>query len=228
MSNRIQQTADVLVELVEIKDCDVVDVGCGTGELVRWMRGTGARVKGVECAASALDLAIGADPHHSADYLDGVAQQLPLTDGSVDVVVFANSFHHVPIGAMPKAVIEARRVLRAGGTLVVVEPRPLGSEAEVGQLVLDEAEVQDRVQAVLDDASAVGLTESGRREFVRESEHVDFESWAQLAVGSDEDRERAFAEHRTEIERRFYRLAERRDGNYVLSQKKTARAFIAG
>ncbi|MGH2891270.1 MAG: class I SAM-dependent methyltransferase, partial [Solirubrobacteraceae bacterium] len=74
---------------------DVVDVGCGDGSLVRRLVKLGARVTGVEVSAEQLRSATEADDGSGASYLVGRAQALPLADGSVDLVVFMRSLHHV-------------------------------------------------------------------------------------------------------------------------------------
>jgi len=101
---------EVLAGLVPLKGRRVVDVGCGAGELVRWLRAQGAQVVGVECGQVMIGLAHDADPGHHDDYLEGVGQDLPVADDSVDVVIFSYSLHHVPADEMLNALREAHRV----------------------------------------------------------------------------------------------------------------------
>src|ERR1700689_1059460 len=99
---------DVLRRHVELADRDVLDVGCGQGRLVRELTGLGARVTGIEISEQQLAPARGADDGAGARYFVGRAAATPLADGSLDLVVFRASLHHVPIAQMLPALREAR------------------------------------------------------------------------------------------------------------------------
>jgi ubiquinone/menaquinone biosynthesis C-methylase UbiE len=100
----------------------VVDVGCGPGVAVRRAARTGATVVGVDPARAMLRVArILAGPSGAERFLEGSAEALPIADASVSVVWSIASVHHwVDLDA---GVREARRVLKGGGRLVVIERR---------------------------------------------------------------------------------------------------------
>ncbi len=90
----------------------VLDLGAGTGALTRDLSARGLDVVAVE-----------PDPHMRAvletrvpraDVRAGSAEDLPLDDGDVDVVIGAQMWHWVDL---EKATAEVARVLRPGGTL---------------------------------------------------------------------------------------------------------------
>jgi SAM-dependent methyltransferase len=90
----------------------VADVGAGTGISTRQLRGRGASVTAVELSAPMLRQLVAASPGVTA--VQGSANALPLADGSVDFVTFAQAWHWVePELAVP----EVLRVLRPGGAL---------------------------------------------------------------------------------------------------------------
>ena len=89
----------------------VVDLAAGTGKLTRLLAGTGARVIAVEPIEEMRALITGAET------LDGTAEELPLPDGSTDVVTVAQALHWFDI---ERALAEIHRVLRPGGRLVLV------------------------------------------------------------------------------------------------------------
>ena len=94
---------------------DVVDLGAGTGKLTRGLVAIGHRVTAIDPLAEMLEHLRRAAPGVTA--VTGSAEQIPLPDGSTDVVVSAQAFHwfdHQP------ALREMARVLRPGGRIAVV------------------------------------------------------------------------------------------------------------
>jgi ubiquinone/menaquinone biosynthesis C-methylase UbiE len=105
----------------------VLDVGCGTGRLLRGAaaRWPGARLIGVDPAEGMVHVARQLTP--SATFHRALAQSLPLPDASVDLVFSTISFHHWRDHA--GGVREIARVLRPGGHFVLADfapPRGLG------------------------------------------------------------------------------------------------------
>ncbi|MGL4745981.1 MAG: class I SAM-dependent methyltransferase [Dermatophilaceae bacterium] len=101
---------------------DVVDVGCGTGFHLPRLAAAGARVVGIEphlplVARAPRRMTSLASP--GAAVVAGSAEALPLADGSADVV-HARYAYFFGAGCEP-GLAEARRVLRPGGAVVVVD-----------------------------------------------------------------------------------------------------------
>jgi SAM-dependent methyltransferase len=95
----------------------LVDLGCGSGY---WLPGYAAQagaVIGIEPDPALLPLAAARDPR--ARVLPGSAEHLPLGDASVDVVHARFAYFWPPSCAAGLA--EVLRVLKPGGTLVVVD-----------------------------------------------------------------------------------------------------------
>ena len=95
----------------------LVDLGCGSGY---WLPGYAAQagaVIGIEPDPALLPLAAARDPR--ARVLPGSAEHLPLGDASVDVVHARFAYFWPPGSAAGLA--EVLRVLKPGGTLVVVD-----------------------------------------------------------------------------------------------------------
>lgn len=88
----------------------VVDLGAGTGKLTRLLVPSGARVVAVEPLAEMRALIEGAEA------VDGTAEEIPLPDGSADVVTVAQAFHWFD---HERALPEIARVLTADGHLAL-------------------------------------------------------------------------------------------------------------
>jgi 2-polyprenyl-6-hydroxyphenyl methylase/3-demethylubiquinone-9 3-methyltransferase len=89
----------------------LLDLACGGGLLAPHV--TGYRHLGVDLTASATRIA----RDHGVVVVQGDVLNVPVRDGCADVVVAGEIFEHVP--DLPRAVAEAVRVLRPGGTVVI-------------------------------------------------------------------------------------------------------------
>jgi SAM-dependent methyltransferase len=94
----------------------LLDVGCGSGVAAAIARKRGAKVSGIDAALPAVEIARARVP--GADFRVGEMEALPYDDGSFDVVTGFNSFQYAadPV----RALREARRVARAGGTIAIL------------------------------------------------------------------------------------------------------------
>jgi len=101
----------------------VLDAGCGTGNLILALRDKWPRLEcvGLDLSAEMLSVA-GAKLARGAGrppLVQGRAERLPFADGAFDLVISCNALHFVPAPA--RALSEFRRVLRAGGRLLVTD-----------------------------------------------------------------------------------------------------------
>jgi SAM-dependent methyltransferase len=101
----------------------ILDAGCGSGPLSAALRDRGAVVTGFDKSAGMLELArrrLGPD----ADlYVADLGSPLPFPDGAFDDVIGSLVLHYLEDWTAPLA--ELRRVLRAGGRLIVSVMHPI-------------------------------------------------------------------------------------------------------
>jgi SAM-dependent methyltransferase len=101
--------------LAPLADRSLLDVGCGTGLLLRLAASAGARVSGLDATEPLLAVARYRVPH--ADLRVGDAEEVPYDDGTFDVVTAVNS---VQYAARPQAAVrEMARVARRGGRVAI-------------------------------------------------------------------------------------------------------------
>ncbi|MEV4319752.1 class I SAM-dependent methyltransferase [Actinocrispum sp. NPDC049592] len=99
----------------------VLDVGCGTGNLLRL---TGKLHPGVELSGLDPDpkMLVRARRKVRGARLDrGFAQELPYADGSFDRVFSSLMLHHLDSASKDELLAEVRRVLRPDGLLVLAD-----------------------------------------------------------------------------------------------------------
>jgi ubiquinone/menaquinone biosynthesis C-methylase UbiE len=103
----------------------VLDIGCGTGNLVRAVKSLhrDVEVTGIDPdpAALARGRRKAARARLDLRFDPGFAQALPYPDASFDRVLSSLMFHHLDEGDRPRALSEARRVLKPGGAMVVLD-----------------------------------------------------------------------------------------------------------
>jgi SAM-dependent methyltransferase len=102
-----------------------LEVGCGEGRVCRDLAGRGYRLTGLDASPTLVAAASERDP--GGEYVVGEAEALPFADAAFELVVAYNSL--MDVEDMPRAVMEAARVLGAGGRLCVCVTHPL---AEAG------------------------------------------------------------------------------------------------
>jgi SAM-dependent methyltransferase len=101
---------------------ELLDLGCGSGELARHLAAEGYVVTGCDIAPEMLRHAQGADAAGGVRWvrLDAWWRTLPFGTGVLDAVVASSVLEYVPY---PAAVLrECARVLRPGGTLLCTVP----------------------------------------------------------------------------------------------------------
>ena len=121
LAGRLLQLARAVGELA-LPDGELLDLGCGTGELARHLAASGYRVTGCDIAPAMLRQAAVADVRRAVRWvrLEPCWQALPLAEASLDAVVSASVLEYVPD---PGAVLaECARVLRPGGVVVCTVP----------------------------------------------------------------------------------------------------------
>ncbi len=114
--NRVFLLDEPMLRLAgDVRDLDVIDIGCGEGRFCRMLRDRGARTVGIDPTTALLEAARTRDP--SAAYIKAVAETLPFEDACFDLAVMYLTL--IDIADFRAAIREAARVLKPGGRLLV-------------------------------------------------------------------------------------------------------------
>jgi 2-polyprenyl-3-methyl-5-hydroxy-6-metoxy-1,4-benzoquinol methylase len=104
---------------------EILDVGCGAGFFLRALSGEGWVTWGVEIGAQAAQAAGRFVPEHHV--FRGTLEEAGFADAKFDVVTFWSSLEHTN---EPRAnLLEARRILRPGGSVIVQVPNAASYQA---------------------------------------------------------------------------------------------------
>lgn len=130
---RIRYMADlrrfVRQEFSYLSSQKILDAGCGTGPVSRIIKKNHPEtvVIGIDKEAKSIKAARrkAKHAHLRIRYFIGSLDNIPLGDGTVDVVVAAIVLHHMPAKIRIKALQEFHRILKKNGNLVILEGKGL-------------------------------------------------------------------------------------------------------
>jgi SAM-dependent methyltransferase len=111
--------------LPEDRSCNCLDLGCGTGEFLLYLRSRGfASVQGVDLSGEELEVArsLGAADVQQADAIGFIANA---PSASYGVISAFNFFEHLTKAEIMKVLPQVHRVLKPGGVLLAVTPNGL-------------------------------------------------------------------------------------------------------
>lgn len=203
----------------------VVDLAAGTGKLTRLLVPTAAEVIAVEPVAGMRRVLACHVP--DVEVIDGTAENIPLSEGSVDLVSVGQAFHWFDV---PAALTEIHRVLRQEGWLALVWNRRLLDEPihrEVSAIVdpyrgtTPSHHKRETWSQPLFDSPL--FQQAGERSF-ENSQDLDEDSLVDRVVST------SFIaalsdEQRADIERAVRELAQRRQGGVTLPYSTDVQLF---
>ena len=137
----------------------ILDVGCGTGRLLRTaqLRFEGAALFGVDAADEMVKQAQASS--QSIDFQQATAEQLPFPDQQFDLAFSTMTFHHW--SDQRKGVAEIARVMRPGGRWLLADFMPTGFMRWFRRLFrMHQFPVREELDAMLSEA---GLAVVGQR-----------------------------------------------------------------
>lgn len=112
----------LMAERISDTVASVIDIGCGTGEMLRMLQKKLNRCEvwgGMDLAENMIEIARNEISKKPIDYKVGDVEHIPFDDNSFQLALCMHSFHHYP--NPQDSLREMYRVLENDGTLIIVE-----------------------------------------------------------------------------------------------------------
>lgn len=225
MDRPVISNRELLLKTLPLPAAEVVDIGCGDGRLARMIaeHGRAKHVFGIECSLRQLEKAHEFPADERVSILEGIAQSLPFSAETIDIVIFFNSLHHIPEDAMDLALHEAARILRPDGLLYVCEPIAEGPFFTLCQPVDDETRVRAAAQDAL--GRVLRSPERSHLKLVKDLIYSNmvklrsFDAFKERITSANPERDAIFEAKNQTLRAMFDDLAERdEDGAYLFEQ----------
>jgi len=116
----------------------LLDIGCGTGAFLREVKRNYPRLAVTGRDLSAPYLAVAGKrlaEWSRVELTEGAAEAMPFGDGAFDIVSCIYVFHELPPRVRRAVVAEIGRLLRPGGTLILVDSLQTGDEPDYDMLL---------------------------------------------------------------------------------------------
>jgi ubiquinone/menaquinone biosynthesis C-methylase UbiE len=202
----------------DLRDKQVLDVGCGTGALSRALASLGARMIGLDPSRESLAAVRRSTPQ--VCFVRGRAESLPFKDSTFDAVVFLNSLHHVPTDLRAASLREAARTTRPDGLTIVIEPLPEGTFFDALKEVEDETKVRNDAQTQVNEAIKARVYDLAEVvHYIRREVYADADTFFERIIAADRSRKPVVQGHYDALVATFEKVADKQpDGSYVLDQ----------
>ncbi len=130
---------------------EVLEIGCGDGRLSIGLARKAKKIAAIDPDRDKLDLARKLLPPdmNNLFYRVGNGEKLEFPDRIFDTVIYTQSLHHIPIDNIYSSLLEAKRVLRKNGIILVYEPDAGGQMQKLFNLFEDETEKLRAVQEAI-------------------------------------------------------------------------------
>jgi ubiquinone/menaquinone biosynthesis C-methylase UbiE len=185
---KINSPFELINKKLSLSGKNVVDVGCGTGDLVRALNEKGAIAVGIDTQKMLLKGGINPETEDKK-FICGSAELLPFCNEFADIICYMASFHHIPSDNINLALEECKRVLKISGSTVFLEPVPqLGSYYELLKLVEDEREILALSYKAIKSLCNMSFILNTEEYFFMERSFSDYEKLLKIFVNDDTER----------------------------------------
>lgn len=187
----VEKESELISDIIELKGSRVIELGCGSGGFaIEASKRLGVK-KYIGCEVDVCQHRnnLLGTVQSGVEFVYAGAENIPFPDDFFDYVFMFKSLHHVPVGAMPRALSEIARVLKSGGVAWISEPVYKGDFNDLVKIFNDERVVRGKAFEAVCDAVEKKIFNLRQQVFFhlkREfSSFVDFETKVVNVTHSD-------------------------------------------
>jgi len=208
---------EILRELLNVKNKKVLDIGCGAGHLTRLMSQMGAYAIGIDPGSSQLKRAL-VESVGTEQYIKGTAENLPIRNNSIDIIIYFNSLHHVPVDQLGIALKEAYRTLENEGILYISEPLAEGPLFNLSQPFNDETLVRREAYKAIKESLNAGFLIKEELFYKTDVIYPDAKTYKENSISINIERKKYFREMGGKFIERFEQWGEKVAKGWKFSQ----------
>ena len=137
--------SEIYDRVLSLDNKHILELGCGLAQKTRDIAASGInrRITALEVDDIAHQKNLLIDDLPNVKFGLAGAEDIPLDDETVDIVLMFKSLHHVPADLMEISLREIRRVLKPGGLAYISEPIFSGDFNEILSMFHNEKEVRE-------------------------------------------------------------------------------------
>ncbi|MGJ3241550.1 MAG: ArsR/SmtB family transcription factor [Opitutales bacterium] len=168
-----------------VPNLEVVDLGAGEGAIGALLAKRAARVVCVDSSEKMVEVGMDLAARHNLtnlSYILGNIEDVPLADASFDVAILSQALHHAQQPTL--AIAEAKRLLRPGGTLIIIDLRE--HSFEKARELYNDTWLGFRENALYEWLDAAGFQQIAVNVVSREAEPPHFETLLATAILSED------------------------------------------
>lgn len=137
--------SEVYDRVLSLDNKHILELGCGLAQITRDIATSGVnrKITALEVDEVAHQKNLLIDDLPNVEFGLAGAEDIPLEDETVDIVLMFKSLHHVPVELMEVSLREIRRVLKPGGLAYISEPIFSGDFNKILSMFHNEKEVRE-------------------------------------------------------------------------------------
>ena len=128
--------------LVNLKNKKLLDIGCGDGWLLSWCFNDIVSGLGIEPSIEQIKLAEKNIKNNKIIFKNIGAESIGQLNDTFDLIIFFNSFHHVPVDLMSHVLNETTKCMHKDSIIIIIEPLAEGNFYKFMRDIDDEYEVR--------------------------------------------------------------------------------------
>lgn len=167
-----QRIAEKILQFVDLKNLQVLEIGCGNGRITSLMVGKPKKLTAIEPDVEKIREA--QEKIVGVDFRVGSGENLEFPEKCFDIIIFTLSLHHQDSRVALK---EASRVLKDGGKILVIEPVNEGEVERVCSFLHNEDQATLEAQKSINESGLIiERSETFKAKWIFENKEILYNS----------------------------------------------------